>query len=395
MIDFSAGIVSSGQVRDITPNAILPSVLDTPDHREDMNKNPFPLVSILIPTYQGEKFLGETLSSALSQTYPHLEIILSDDSSTDQTLQIARIYQEQSPHHFKIFTNPDQGMINNWNYCISQAQGDYIKFLFQDDILKPNCLEEMVKLCQKNEKIGMVFCQRELILSKEAETLQSCLNIYNNCQNLHEHWSILEEIQSGETLLKDPNFLQEPMNKIGEPSNVLIKKEVFDQLGTFDADLCQVVDVEMWARVMLYYQIGFIDQTLSYFRIHPEQESVKNLETGESIRDHLRFYKKLLTSSYYNLLPESLKMNIYEKLENYRNDLEKQRDRGIARIQQLEAHEADLESELRKTQSDFFRVQKELEKCQATLQQIKSSLFGKMLFAGLKLKRIVQESTEK
>ena len=94
-----------------------------------------PLVSVLIPTYQGEEFLEEALESVLSQTYHNLEIIISDDGSVDRTLEIAKNFQLQSSIKFKILTHQRLGMIPNWNFCLSMAQGKYIKFLFQDDVL--------------------------------------------------------------------------------------------------------------------------------------------------------------------------------------------------------------------------------------------------------------------
>lgn len=360
------------------------------------------LVSILIPTYQAEKYLSETLASALSQTYPNLEIIVSDDGSTDTTLEIAKSFQEKTSLPFKILSHENMRMVNNWNYCIFNAQGEYIKFLFQDDILTPNCIEEMVNLIEQDQEIGLVFSPRGTLMSEDAVSLKSCQDIYNGCSNLHTYWSNLTDIQSGQSLLKDSNFLEDPLNKIGEPSTVLIKNEVFKKIGEFDPELFQLVDLEMWTRIMVYYKIGFIDQTLSYFRIHPNQQSVKNIAMGEGVRDYLRFYRKLMTDSYYNLLPQSLKLDIYEKLESSRaqlkkerDDFEVQRDQGIARIKELEIHEAELEADLRKTQSDFFRSQSELEQAQATIQKMESSKFWKMRNAWMKIKGNLHLTQEK
>ncbi|ACK68498.1 glycosyl transferase family 2 [Gloeothece citriformis PCC 7424] len=353
------------------------------------------LVSILIPTYQGEKFLSETLDSALSQTYPNLEIIISDDGSTDKTLDIAKSYQEKTSIPFTLLAHENMGMVNNWNNCIDKANGKYLKFLFQDDIIAPDCIEEMVNLAEQDPEMGLVFSRREIILSEEANEVNICLDIYNSCRNLHSHWSRLNPIQSGQELLRDPKLLDNPLNKIGEPSTVLIKKEVFDKVGKFDPELLQIVDLDMWLRIMIFYKVGFIDQILSSFRLHPHQQSIKNIEIGEGNRDNLRFYKKLLTASCYNCLPESLKLKLYKYVEKDRDDLEKQRDRGNARIKQLEEHEAELEAELRKTQSDFFRTQAQLEEALATLEIIKNSKLGKINYAWMKFKQALQLSPKR
>ncbi|MFM6261102.1 glycosyltransferase, partial [Planktothrix sp.] len=118
-------------------------VLDSPKTLPEFTgvKSELPLVSVCIPTYNGDKYLTEALSSVVDQTYPHLEIIISDDSSTDKTLEIIESFQKNCSWKVSLFQHEQYGLAKNWNYCISQAHGKYIKFLFQDDLLEPNCLE--------------------------------------------------------------------------------------------------------------------------------------------------------------------------------------------------------------------------------------------------------------
>jgi|GEM_PF-2492483 len=310
----------------------------------------FSLVSILIPTYQGEQFLEATLNSALNQTYPNIEIIVSDDGSKDKTVEIARKFCDQSQNEFKIYTNKKLGMVENWNFCISVAKGKYIKFLFQDDLLKSDCIEEMVKLAEKDEEIGLVFSPRSIFLSNGADSLQSCLDIYKDCLDLHQAWSNLESIQSGQTLLADPNFLEYPLNKIGEPTTVLIRKSVLEKLGGFDPKLKQIVDLDMWMRIMIHYKIGFVNSVLSSFRIHPKQQSQKNNTSGTTLKDHQLFYEKILIDPCYSLLPQKIKSNIYSKATN---ELEEAKNR----VKELENREKELEEELRKTQAGIFSLQ--------------------------------------
>lgn len=344
------------------------------------------LVSILIPTYEGEEFIAETLQSAISQTYPHLEIIVSDDSSTDKTVEIVQTFREKSPFPLTLLTHERLGMVNNWNFCISQAQGKYIKFLLQDDLLAPNCIEEMVKLAEQDGEIGLVFSPREILLSEDSDTLKDCLYIYDFARDLHQKWSNLDVIQLGQDLLQDPKFFQDPLNKIGEPSTVLIKKTVFEPLGYFDPELKQIVDVDMWTRIMSQYKIAFVNQTLSQFRIHPRQQSVQNSQNHESKLDTFRFYRKLLLDPSYDCLPKSFRHQLYNKIEEYRevlegdrNDLKSQRDRGISRIKQLEKSESYLQNELGKTQA-------ELEQAIATIRGMESSKFWQMRNAWFKIK---------
>jgi glycosyltransferase involved in cell wall biosynthesis len=121
-------------------------------------------VTVCIPTYNGEKFLSEALASVSEQTYPNLEILLSDDGSNDATLEVLQGFIATSPHPCRIYHNPHRGMVNNWNFCIQQARGVYLKFLFQDDRLDPDCIRKLVNLAQTDADLGLVFCARRLEL---------------------------------------------------------------------------------------------------------------------------------------------------------------------------------------------------------------------------------------
>ena len=276
-------------------------------------KNWQPKVSICIPTYNGEAFIEETIKSAIAQTYPNIELIVSDDGSTDRTIAIAQSFLSQTTADFRIILHRNYGLSQNWNFCISQATGEYIKFLFQDDLLEPECIEKMVSLAQQNPKIGMVFSPRGITIA-EDESHPILRKASQSIKDLHKSWSNLKSIQPGQELLADPNCLNNPINKIGEPSTVLIATRVFAEIGLFDSGLSQYVDLDMWWRIMGNYHIGFVDEELSSLRIHPEQQTWKNFAAGENHKDVVRFYKKLLNSPDYSFLNQEIKQKISQKL---------------------------------------------------------------------------------
>ncbi len=277
-------------------------------------KNLLPLVSICIPTYNGERFIAEALASAIHQTYQPLEIIVSDDHSQDQTVKIVQEFQAKNPQiNCRLLQHKNLGLVGNLNYCIEQAQGKYIKFLFQDDLLLPNCILEMVKLAESDQEIGLVFSPRQVILSPDAENHENCLAAYRGTQNLYKDWANLQTIQPGQTLLSDPHWMQYRLNKIGEPTTVLIPKEVFQKVGKFDPNLQQLLDVDMWFRIMGDYKIGFVNENLSQLRIHPRQQTQINLATGQNSQDYHRFYQKLLQAPIYSFLSADLKAKVSQK----------------------------------------------------------------------------------
>ncbi|MEG4271228.1 MULTISPECIES: glycosyltransferase [unclassified Microcoleus] len=272
-----------------------------------------PKVSICIPTYNGEAFIAETIKSALAQTYPNIELIISDDGSTDRTIAIAQSFQSETSVDFRIILHRNYGLSQNWNFCISQAKGQYIKFLFQDDLLAPECIDKMVALAQKHPEIGMVFSPRGITIG-EDESNPILRKASQSIKDLHKSWSNLKSIQPGKELLADTKCLSNPINKIGEPSTVLIAARVFTEIGLFDSGLSQYVDLDMWWRIMGNYHIGFVDEKLSSLRIHPEQQTWKNFAAGENHKDVVRFYKKLLNSPDYSFLHRQIKQTIRQKL---------------------------------------------------------------------------------
>ena len=101
--------------------------------------NQSPLVSICIPTYNGEKYIKECINSAINQTYKNIEIIISDDNSQDDTIDISKTILEKNNIVFKIITNKSSsGVADNWNNAIMNTTGKFIKMIFQDDYLYPH-----------------------------------------------------------------------------------------------------------------------------------------------------------------------------------------------------------------------------------------------------------------
>ncbi|MEH1933144.1 MAG: glycosyltransferase [Nostoc sp.] len=254
-----------------------------------------PLVSICIPTYNGERFIAEAINSALCQTYPNIEIILSDDNSTDRTVEIAKLFNKKLSFDFSILEHSQYGLAQNWNFCISQAKGKYIKFLFQDDLLEPTAIEEMVNLAEQDEEIGLVFSPRTIFSNSGDTNYDSNFLMHHEAKDVYKAWSTLKPIQSGQQLLQDLNILDNPINKIGEPSTVLIRKDVFEKVGLFNSEFCQLVDLEMWLRIMSQYKVGFVDKVLSHFRIHSQQQTRRNVALKDAI---LLDYQKLFQTIY-------------------------------------------------------------------------------------------------
>jgi len=265
----------------------------------------FPLVSLCIPIYNGVEYIQPMLSSVRQSTYPNLEIIISDDGSQDNSLDF--IYSAQLPRA-QIFYHNRYGLVANWNYCISKATGRYIKFLFQDDVIEPDCIGKMVEVAEKDEKIGLVFSRRNVIYENSA--------FDPGIEELHKSWQHLQLIQAGIDLLQDANLLKPPFNKIGEPTNVLLRRDIFEHIGLFDSAFQQLPDLEMWFRIMAYYKIAFIDEKLASFRIHPNQTTKHNIthQEEQTWAEIYQVWLKLICDSTYKVVIPSVRQKIKIRL---------------------------------------------------------------------------------
>lgn len=133
-----------------------------------------PKVSILIPVYNREKFIGECIDSALAQTYSDFEIVIVDNASTDDTWLICQEYA-QKDSRVKLFQNTENiGPVLNWKRCFDEARGEFGKLLFSDDLISPEFITFTLP-CLENSDVGFVFTGIEIgaeAVSKYAKNLR-------------------------------------------------------------------------------------------------------------------------------------------------------------------------------------------------------------------------------
>jgi GT2 family glycosyltransferase len=186
---------------------------------------------------------------------------------------------------------------------VQHARGQYIKFLFQDDVLAPDCIARMVAMAEAHPKVGLVYSKRAFLYDTLSPKLEDFISYYSD---LHRYWAdfkVYEGVLSGRTYLKDRQFMNSPKNKIGEPTNVLLRRDCFDTIGYFSEDLQQALDSDYWYRVMTCYDIGFIDAELASFRLHDAQASILNKQ--RAIPDAHLVYKHYYTYLYRYLHPKN------------------------------------------------------------------------------------------
>jgi glycosyltransferase involved in cell wall biosynthesis len=232
-----------------------------------------PLVSICIPTYNGIAFLGSALESALAQTYSHIEIVVCDDGSTDGTQKMLERYRQTHSCIRIIRRDGNGGMVENWNLCIKEAKGEWIKFLFQDDLLRADCVAEMVEACTKHGA-EVALCSRDFIIDKDA--MPHLQRFFGGEIVKPEH------LFGSQTVFINPQQLAGKIkghllqNVLGEPPCYFFKKTVTEESGLFKTNMTQLVDYEFILRLSMLKGFVFIAKPLVQFRVHAASQSSAN-----------------------------------------------------------------------------------------------------------------------
>lgn len=154
------------------------------------------LVTVVIPTYNGSKYIKEMLDSLERQTYANIEVILSDDCSKDNTVQIIEMWikQERRNKNYTLLKNKhNKGIAQNLKSTLSYIHGQYLFLADQDDIWKENKVEVQVKYFEKHEKCILNFCDRSIIwngktiISSEARNKNLFDNVVENTEYVLNH----------------------------------------------------------------------------------------------------------------------------------------------------------------------------------------------------------------
>ena len=210
-----------------------------------------PAISVCIPTYNGAKYIAQTIESILNQTFTDFEIIVSDDGSSDKTLEIVGLFND--PRIVRIDRLSKVGAEANWNNAVANASASLVKLVCQDDLLYSQCLEVEVQTMSKSENQDVSFCfhLRDFV-TPNSRKLSARRVGYSNLQKYSKTEILTKVVRSGG-------------NPIGEPMAVTMRKLSLNSAGKFRGDY--VIDLDMWSKLSDQGSALFIEQHLSAFRI--------------------------------------------------------------------------------------------------------------------------------
>lgn len=233
-----------------------------------------PLVSICIPIFNGATFLPSCIATVSRQTYPNLEIVVIDNSSTDDTPGLLRAWAARDARVRIVTQERNVGVVRNRNRCLMEASGEWIKFLDHDDLLEPACVERLVDLALSTGR-RFAFARRAFLYDGVSESQRQLME--TEVRRFE-----LGALRPGITDLS-PRMVAElalefrGRNIVGEPSAVLVHRSIIAEFGLFNTDLVQIPDLEYWLRVGLTTGMAYCDEPLVAFRIHGTAASTANL----------------------------------------------------------------------------------------------------------------------
>lgn len=244
-----------------------------------------PKVSVCIPTFNGAAYIRGAVDSVLKQEYQDFEVVIVDNCSTDQTEALVAELSSQSEKICFFRNEQNIGLAGNLNTCLEHARGEYIKYLCVDDLLLPGCLEQMVAGLDAHPAVSLV-CGGRLSINESGQPFG--LRRYSSHKEVIPGYKVITRC------LFAGNF-------IGEPTAVMFRKS--DMTVRFRDDLPQLMDMEMWFRLLENGKLLNIETPLCSIRFHEAQMTRENIKSGRLIEDNVRIFNEFSKKPYLKATP--------------------------------------------------------------------------------------------
>jgi len=247
------------------------------------------LVTIGIPVYNGEKFIAQTLESIINQTYKNLEIIVSDNGSSDTTVEIIKEFANRDSRISLNQNKENLGYSGNLNKIIELANSKYIAIYHSDDIYEPTIVEEQVRFLDENKELAGCFTLGKMI----DENGKEIKNRFN-----------LKYRKSKKNVILDLDYFLDRMCTKGNilicPTS-MIRKSTYTRIGGYNEKIKYIEDLDMWIRILQFEKLGIIMKNLINYRIHSKQGSsyYSNIKREELAVDLLYMEKYIGKNKEY------------------------------------------------------------------------------------------------
>ena len=228
------------------------------------------LVSVVIPSYNHEKYIKECVLSVLNQTYKNLEVFVMDDNSTDDS---AKILKRIKDSRLKVFcSKKNQGTVRTVNKLMNMCKGEYIAVIGSDDVWMEDKIEKQVNYLKSNKNIGAVF--------SDAEIIDENNNLYKDDDSFDHDVFNCDNVSSGERM----RIFFEKGNHLCHSSS-LIRSDVVKEIGLYNVVYRQLHDFDYWVRLINNFNIYILGEKLvKYRRFKNSKKNLSNNSCESMIR---------------------------------------------------------------------------------------------------------------
>lgn len=227
-----------------------------------------PKVSVLLPTYNHEQYLTETIESVLNQTFTDFELLITDDCSTDKSAEVICGYKDE--RITATLFEKNQGTVRALNYLLRMAKGEYIAVLGSDDVWEPTKLECQVAFLENNPNYAACFT-KATIINQDSQMIDedSALARAFDMDNL-DHAHMLKEF-----FLTGNHFCH---------SSVLIRTSVHREIGEYNLAYRQLHDLDLWVRLLIHHDVYIMDEKYVRYRFVENSGNVSQNTTKNNSR---------------------------------------------------------------------------------------------------------------
>lgn len=217
-----------------------------------------PLVTIAIPTFNRAALLRECIEAALSQTYENIEVLVSNNASTDDTSVVLRAFDDKRLRVLSQETNI--GLLPNWNACLAAAAGDYVVFVSDDDRISPSLLDRCVDTIPMHSEVPIVVALSNFRLSSSGRTKPARVSK-----------RIVSGLRNGIDVLSE--YLTDQIDVT--MCCVLLRTQALRSRGGFPLDFPHTADVAAWAPLLFQDKVGFVNEACATYNFHEDSETSK------------------------------------------------------------------------------------------------------------------------
>lgn len=236
-----------------------------------------PLVSVCIPAYNNADYIKETIECVLNQTYKNIELIVVDDQSKDNTVDVVRSIQDD---RLKLYINEKNlGMSGNWNRCMELCTGEYIKLICADDLIHETLIAREVEAMEAHPEVLLVESDTQFV-DKNGKAK----GFYKRYRK--------SGVVDGKEISK---ACVHTRDQFGAPLANLVRRSAYEMSGGFDSTFVYIVDYDFFMTIAKTGKVYIIHEPLNYFRIRYDSNTGQVMGGGKEeayIAEHRKLFEK-------------------------------------------------------------------------------------------------------